>query len=81
MFELKIDKELIEKCIDGISINEGDKLKIQCLNSSERTVEKEEVLTIKSIEHYNADLFILTFEENMGNYTFSLNQLIRCKIN
>jgi hypothetical protein len=79
MFQLKIDKELIEKCIEGISINEGDRLAVQYLNADGRTVEKEKMLTIKSIEHYNADLFTLTFEEQMGEYVYSLNQLIRFK--
>lgn len=76
MFSLKINKEVIEKYIEGISIDEGDQLKIKSVGLDGVTVEKEEVVTIKSIEHYNADLFILTFKEQIGRYAFSLNQIL-----
>ncbi|QUH22207.1 hypothetical protein [Alkaliphilus sp. B6464] len=81
MFSLKINKDLVEKCIEGITIEEGDVLILEYVGWDGRTVVEKEKLTIKSIEHYNADLFIVTFVEANGDYALSLNQLIRFKIN
>lgn len=80
MFSLKVDKDLIERCVEGITLDTGDKLTIKYLGLDGRTIEKEDVRTIKTIIHYNGPLFSVTFEEEIGEFVYSLNQLIHFKI-
>lgn len=80
MFKLKIDKDLIYKCIDGITFDKGDKLRLVYYGVDGRTVEKVEVVTIKSIEHYSGERFSLTFDEQDGRFSLTLNQLIYSKL-
>lgn len=81
MFSLKISEDVIPKCIEGLILDAGDRLKVQYMTADGRSIEKEEILTIETIKHYNGDLFLLTFKEQKGSYSFNLNQLIHFKLN
>ncbi len=62
------------------TITDGTKILLRYLNGS--IAVKEEVATITSIQHYNKDLYSVTFKEThlKGTYCFSMEQLIQMKM-
>ncbi|MGU8835424.1 hypothetical protein ACSW8S_15315 (plasmid) [Clostridium perfringens] len=80
MFKLKIPKDLVDVYYDGISLDVGNKLMIKYTSGDGKTIESEDILTLKTITHYNEDLFCVTFNEISGSFVYSINQLVRFKI-
>ena len=62
------------------TITVGTKILMKFMEN-DNTVEKEEVVTIASIKHYNKNLYDVTFKEPhmKGCYSFSIKQLIEMK--
>lgn len=55
-----------------------DKILITYLNNF-NDVDHKEIKTIKTLEHYNKNMYLVTFEEHNGSYAFSLDSLQRMR--
>jgi hypothetical protein len=74
-----MNMDLVNLYAEGIKIDSGDTLKIEYMSADGKSIEKEELAIIETIEHYNGDLFLLTFKDKQGSFSFSLNQLVHFK--
>jgi|GEM_PF-1256769 hypothetical protein len=62
--------------MNNISI--GNLIKLQHTNNT-ADIEDEKICTIRSLEHYSDKLYIVTFDEIDGQYSFSKEELLQMK--